>query len=154
MIPPGGEGEITLSVNTRGYRHRIRKSARVNTNDPVLNVVELAVLAYVREAISLSPRYIFFEHPEGSPSTKVVEIKANLDKALTLEPAGSNLKTYVDYSLEEVSEGKRFRLRLSASPGQAKYYKGFIRFKTNYPEKPFVFIRIKGHFTAAPKKSG
>ena len=32
-IPPGGEGKITLSVDTRGYQGKIHKTARIFTND-------------------------------------------------------------------------------------------------------------------------
>jgi len=47
-ILPGGEGKITLKVNTKGYEGKIYKSALVNTNDREQNAVHLGIKAFVK----------------------------------------------------------------------------------------------------------
>ena len=55
-IPPGGEGKITLKVNTKGYEGKIYKGALVNTNDHEHNAVHLGIKAFVKVPVSVSPR--------------------------------------------------------------------------------------------------
>ena len=50
-IPPGGEGKITLKVNTKGYDGWISKRARVHTNDPRRRIMKLTLKAFVKVAI-------------------------------------------------------------------------------------------------------
>ena len=147
MIPPGGEGKITLRVNTRGYVDRIRKSAKVNTNDPALNVVHIALLAYVKVPVYLSSHYVFLRGPQGARVTRFVEIRAGLDKPLALERGEFTLQGKVNYVLEEIEKGRRFKIGFTNVSDGSGSYAGFLRFKTNYPEKPFFDIRIRGRFS-------
>jgi hypothetical protein len=143
-IPPGGEGRITLKVNTRGYDGRIHKSARVSTNEPGLKAVNVAVKAFIKPSIFLSRPYVNLSGPEGQSVTKSVEIKAGLEEPLRLEPAGFNLEGKVSYSIEEIEKGRRFKVRFSNTSDRTGSYTGFLKLKTNYFEKPEIFIRIRG----------
>ena len=98
-IPPGGEGKITLKVNTKGYEGKIYKSALVNTNDLKQNAVHLGIKAFVKVPVSVSPRYVSFYGKAGQSINRVVEIKAGLSKPLTLTRDQFDLKGKVKYRL-------------------------------------------------------
>ncbi len=147
-IPPGGEGKITLKVHTKGYEGEIYKNAMVNTNDPVLNVVNLWIKAFVKVPIHLSSRYLYLSGVEGEEVTKEVQIRSNLDKPLVLTPGQSNLERKLTYTIEETVKGREFQIRITAIPGPPRTYYGFLRLKTNYPEAPDITIGIRGRFTA------
>ena len=71
-IPPGGEGKITLKVNTKGYEGKIYKGALVNTNDREQNAVNLGIKAFVKVPVLISPRYVSFYGKAGQSISKVV----------------------------------------------------------------------------------
>ena len=153
-IPPGGEGKITLSIRTKGYEGAHQWSAKVNTNDPRMKVLTLSIKAFVKALIYLSPRYVNLRGTEGQSITGVVEIRAGLDKPLTLEPGQFNLEDKVKYTIEEIEKGRRFKVHFTNIPGPSQTYRGFLKLKTNYPEKPEVTIWIKGRFAKAKKGEG
>ena len=151
-IPPGGEGKITLKVHTKGYEGSIHKSARVNTNDRMLNVVNLGIKAFVKVPIYLSTRYVSLHGRAGQGITRIVEINAGLDKPLTLAPEEFNLDGKLTYRIEEVEKGQEFKIHFTSIPDPPQTYYGFLNLKTNYPEKPIISIKIRGRFLKDKKK--
>ena len=153
-IPPGGEGKITLSVRTEGYQGQIRKTARVYTNDPRAKETALRLKAFVKAPIYLRPRYVNLSGLEGERVIRTMEIRAGLDKPLELSPESFNLEGKLSYTVEEIEKGRRFILRFNSIPLSAQTYKGFLKLKTNYPEKPTIKIKIRGRFVKAKKSAG
>jgi len=145
-IPPGGQGEITLQIDTKGYEGKIRKKAKVYTNDPRNKLEVLRIEAFVKAVISVSPKYVSLKGMADRKITKTVRVRAQEDKPLKLEPSHFNLSNKVDYRIEEVEAGREFRIHFTSIPGNAGIYRGFLKLKTNYPERPEITIRIKGKF--------
>ena len=143
-IPPGGEGKIKLRVRTKGYQGSVHKSAKVYHNDPNRGVLVLKMTANVKVPIYLSSRYVRLYGKEGQSVTRVVDIKAELDKPLKLSPIEFNLSDKLSYTIEEIEKGKKFRIRFKSIPGPPQTYTGFLKIKTNYPEKPEITVRIRG----------
>jgi len=145
-IPPGEEGKITLSIRTKGYRGTNYWITKVDTNDPKMKVVNLEVKAFIKAPIFLFPRYVALYGKEGQSITRVIEIRAGLDKPLILSPTGFNLEGKLTYTLEEIEKGRRFKIRFTSIPGPSQTYYGYLNLKTNYPEMPEITIRIMGQF--------
>jgi len=145
-IPPGGEGEITLQVDTTGYEGKIRRKAKVYTNDPRSKVEVLRIEAFVKAVISVSPKYVSLKGMADRKITKTVTVRAQEDKPLKLEPSRFNLSNKVDYRIEEVEAGREFRIHFTSIPDNVGIYRGFLKLKTNYPERPEITIRIKATF--------
>ena len=144
VVPPGGEGKITLQVTTKGYQGSVHKSAKVHHNDPKRGAVVLRINANVKVPIYLSSRYIRLYGKEGQSVTRVVDIKAELDKPLKLSPIEFNLSDKLSYTIEEIEKGKKYRIRFKSIPGPPQTYTGFLKLKTNYTEKPEITVRIRG----------
>jgi len=149
-IPPGGEGKITLRVNTSDYQGEIRKRARVYTNDPRNSVEVLSIKAFVKVPIYLSPKYVYLRGLAGRKITKTVRIRVEGNNPLKLEPIHFDLSKKVTYRIEEIEAGRIFKVHFTSIPGPAGIYRGVLKLKTNYPEKPEITIRIIGKF----KKGG
>ena len=145
-IPPGGEGKITLRIDTGGYEGKIRKTAKVYTNEAQNNVAVLSIKAFVKVPIYLSPRYVYLRGLATQEITKTVKITAGADKPLKLEPSHFDMSETVTYSIEEVEAGRVFKIHFTSIPGTAGTYRGVLRLKTNYPEKPEISIPITGRF--------
>ncbi|MFC1884212.1 hypothetical protein ACFL2O_05530 [Thermodesulfobacteriota bacterium] len=85
----------------------------------------------------------FYVSP-GKKVTRVVEIVGMLGKPLALEPVEFNLPEDVVYSIEEVEEGKKFRIHFTNVPGKPHSFRGRLKLKTNYPEKSQIILKIRG----------
>lgn len=151
VIPPGGEGGIKLRVETKGYSGPKHWSAKVYTNDPRKKIAEIGLKAFVKAPIRLSSRYVYLYGTEGKTISQEVEILAGLERPLTLQPIEFSLDPLVTYRLLEIEKGCRFHIRFSSNPSSQKTYQGFLKLKTNYPEKPEIIIWIRGRWVKARK---
>lgn len=145
-IPPGGEGKITLRVNTRGYDGRIRKTARIYTNDPRNSQETFVIEALIKTPIAMSERMVFLYGTSQETITRSVDIRGDLDKPLVLEPADYTLDNKVRFNIEEVTRGKHYRVTFTSIPNAGNYYQGLLKLRTSYPEKPELVIYVRGKF--------
>ena len=131
-----------MQVRTGGFRGEKAWEAKVYTDDPNSKEFTLAVKAFVKPALTLSSGKVSFYLNKNEVITKTVEIKGELPNPLTLVPSQFNLEGRVTYRIDELEKGKRFRLVFQNVPGQSGTFRGFLRLKTNYTEKPDVLIWI------------
>ena len=143
-IPPGGEGKITLKINTKGYDGKFRRAARVYTNDPSSSMETLTLEVFVKTPIQVSPRSVYIQGKATETLTRFVDIKGDPAKPLKIQVADFTLSQRLTYSIEEISPGKRFRINFTTIPNVAGHYRGRLLLKTNYPEKPELAIFVRG----------
>ena len=146
VIPPGGEGKVTLKVDTKGYEGNVRKSARIYSNDPSSRIQTIRLDGFIRRPVSLSQKTVFLQGYSSEIIIKTVKIKGGLDKPLHLEPLQFTLDQWLKYRIEEVQPGRLYQVHFTTIPGNYHYYQGSLRLKTNYPERPEVEIQIRGRF--------
>jgi hypothetical protein len=146
FIPPGGEGKITLKFNTRAYEGKVRKAARVYTNDPKNPHETLVFDAVVKTPIVLSDRMVLLQGTTQETITKSVDIKGELNKPLKLEPVDYTLDKKVKFNIEEITQGKQYRVTFTSIPNVGNYYQGTLKLRTSYPEKPELVIFVRGRF--------
>lgn len=145
-VPPGGEGKITLKVNTKGYQGNVRKSARVKTNDPEKQTVLLVLKAIVKVPITVSSKYVQLYGKGDKEVSKTIKIVAELNKSLNLTVTDFTLKNKLKYTIETVQKGKEYRLRFTSIPDIKENFRGTLKLKTNYAEKPEISFVIHGRF--------
>ncbi len=139
-------------MRTKGYKGAKQWGATVYTNDPRWKQVILTVKAFVKPVITVSHRYVNLYGMEGESIAREVEIRAGLDKPLTLKLIQFNLEGRLTYAIGEIKKGRRFQIRFTSIPGPPQTYQGFLKLKTNYPEKPEIIIRIRGRFVKKMKE--
>lgn len=145
-IPPGGEGKITLKLNTTGYEGKVRKAARVYTNDPKTPQEILVIDALVKTPIMVSDKMVFLQGTTQETIIRSIDIKGELNKPLKLEPVDYTLDKKVKFNIEEVTKGKHYRVTFTSIPNVGNYYQGLLKLRTSYPEKPELVIRVRGKF--------
>ena len=145
-IPPGGEGKITLKLNTTGYEGKVRKAARVYTNDPKTPQEILVIDALVKTPIMVSDKMVFLQGTTQETIIKSIDIKGELNKPLKLEPVDYTLDKKVKFNIEEVTKGKHYRVTFTSIPNVGNYYQGLLKLRTSYPEKPELVIHVRGKF--------
>ena len=150
-VPPGGEGKITLKVDTKGYQGTLRKSARVKTNDPENQNMVLAIKATVKVPIYVSTRYVNLFGKGDREVGKTVKIRAELDNPLNLTVADFTLENKVKYAITTVLKGKEYSIQFTSLPKVKENFSGILKLQTNYPEKPEITIVVHGRFEPAEK---
>jgi len=143
-IPPGGEGRVVLQVRTKGYQGPIKKTGVVITDDPRNESITLALKAEVKVPIFISSRHVYLSAPVGQTATRQVELKGELDQPLTLEPAAFDLEGKVAYEIEELEQGKHYRVTFRTLGVEADSFMGALTLKTSYADMPEVQMRIRG----------
>jgi hypothetical protein len=145
-IPPGGEGKITLKVSTSGYEGNVRKTAKVYSNDPSIQVETITLSAYVKVPIQLSSKIVFLQGKRTVAAKRTVEVKGGLEKPLKIEPVEFSLSDRLSYEIVEVNPGKLYQVHFTSIPNTGDSFQGILRLKTNYPEKPEIRIYLRGRF--------
>jgi hypothetical protein len=155
VIPPGGEGRITLKINTRGYRGDILKRARIYTNEPGNRYQAVSIKVLVKVPIYVTSQHVDLRGPADRRITASVTVKGDGTKDLKLEETEFTLNEKVTYTLEEVQAGKLYKIHFTRLPGEVGVYRGILKLKTTYPENPELAIRITAQFykvSEPPKK--
>ena len=146
-IPPGGEGTVTLKLDTRGYKGDVLKRAKVYTNDPLQKMILLTIKAHIRVVIYVSSTYVTLRGKKGQTVSKMVEIRAEREEPLKIDPTLFDLSEHVTYRIEEVEKDRVYRIHFTNIPGTLNYYRGTLKLKTNYSIKPEIVIWVRGRFT-------
>jgi hypothetical protein len=146
LIPPNGEGKIKLKINTKGFEGPERWVVKVFSNDPRWRVAVLDLRANVKTVITLAGSPVFFTGKKNAPITEEVEISTATDKPLILTPERFTLSDKVTYSLSEIEKEKRYKVTFQHVAAKRENYRGFLKLKTNFAEKPDVTIWIIGRF--------
>jgi hypothetical protein len=146
VIPPGGVGSIILKVNTSGYSGKVRWQTRIFNNDPA-NPVEMIVMeGILKPAIVFWPTVVFLKGSQNESIAGSVRIEGKLNKRLEIEPLSFSLAKQVNYKIVELEPGKVYEVRFMSVPNGGKRYRGFLKLKTGYEEKPEIVIPIWGDF--------
>jgi len=146
IIPPTAQGKITVNINTRGFEGPERWLVKVFSNDPKWKEAVLDLRANVKPVIVLTDSTVFFSGKKNTSMTREIEIRTGLDKPLILTLEEFTLSGKVTYSLSEIEKGKRYRVTFQNVAGKAENYRGFLKLKTNFIEKPEVTLWIIGRF--------
>jgi hypothetical protein len=105
--------------------------------------VRIALRGIVKVPIKVMPRRARLYGKEDQMISKMIEVSADLDKPLELVPVHFNLDGKIVYTIEEVEKGRRFKIHFTTIPSPPQAYRGFLKLKTNYPEKPELTIWIR-----------
>jgi hypothetical protein len=143
-IPPGGEGTITLEVNTKKKQGNIHQTARVFSNDPKNSELTIGMKGNVWTPIYLSPKYARLTGVLGEKTKTTIRLKSQKQEPLTLKLVSVSIPDKVDVELKETEKGRTWELRVDNKVRQQENYSGQIKLTTNYPDKPELTVRISG----------
>jgi len=146
LIPPNGQGKITVEIETKGFQGSERWVARIFSNDPKWKEAVLDLRANVKPVITITGAPVFLGGRKKAPMTGEVEVCTELDKPLVLTPERFTLSGKVTYSLAEIEKGKQYRVSFQNVTRKRENYRGSLKLKTNFAEKPDVIIWIIGRF--------
>jgi hypothetical protein len=146
LIPPNGEGKIKVKIDTKGFDGPKQWVMKVFSNDPKWKEAVLDLRANVKPVITITGAPVFLGGKKKAPTTGEAEISTGLDQPLILTPEQFTLSGKVTYSISEIEKEKRYRVTFQNVARKGESYRGFLKLKTNFAEKPEVTLWIIGRF--------
>jgi hypothetical protein len=153
QIPPGGEGKITIKVNTNGYGGRtLTKSIAVKTDSPVTPLLDLTVIGNVNNFVRIIPNRVILNGFTGDPIKRTVKIIPEEKYPFKMVGDRTVRKKYIRYELEEANrpEKTEYVLTVANLKKQKGRYFETIRLKTDSKIRPEISIRVYGNILDRP----
>ena len=141
-LEPGQSGEFPFAMNSSKLRGNFSKSITVTSNDPVTSSLRLTLRGEVKQYVEITPQTATFGRiTDQEPKTRELTIVNNTDKPLELELKHEPSDKYV-YKLDEVEKGKRYSLKVTASPPFAEgTLNSSLTIATNIDEQKEIQVR-------------
>lgn len=148
QIPPGGEGKITIKVNTTGYGGKtLVKKITVNTDAPVNPLLHLTVVGNVNNFVTIIPQRVILRGFAGDQITHKVKIIPEGKYPFKIVGGRTIQKKNIRYELEETKRSKmaEYVLTIANLKKEKGRYFETIRLKTDSKIRPEIKIRVYGN---------
>lgn len=129
-IPPGGSGELVMTIRTTGLRRPTKKSATIESNDPNHPKVVVTSGGDIKAVLVTEPAYPIFEGLRGDVLTQTVKIKREAPGKLAILGVKASGTTEVEHEIVETKPGEEFdlHLRLKTAGSKGLYEGASLRF--------------------------
>jgi len=145
VIPPGGTGKVTLSIDTSVVRGEFEKKAVVWSKDPPRRSIALYLRGKVKALISLKPGgYLALWGVKGEVPKDHLDIINNQKHPLKIIGIDNDMPDHVKWQLKEIEPGYVYRLEvedISQTPG---VYHAHLIIKTDNSAKPRLVVIVHG----------
>ena len=142
VTPPQGKGRIMLEFQAMAMSGEMQKTIAVHSNDPAKPVIAIALKGMVWQPLEISPGVAVMKTTalQSQELSTVVRIINHTDQPISLKEPASNNKHFLP-RLETITEGKEFRLTVSAKPPfPAGMLSANITIATSSTERPVLTI--------------
>ncbi len=124
VVGPGESEPLRLSYNTKKVRAKVSQTVTINTNDPKNPTIAIQVKGGIKQLFEMSPnpRITFTGLEKGSSASKELMLTSNIDEKvkLTVDEAAARGSEAFNVQLEELDEGKKYKLTVMTRPGELK----------------------------------
>ena len=145
-VPPGGEGKISMKVNTRGYGGRtLRKTITVITNDTVTPNTTLTVSGSIENFVTITPRVLRLTGKIGDELKSVVKIIPESKYPFSITAIHARNGKNIKYELNEnrsASGGKEYAITVENVKKDAGSYYDILILKTDSKIQPEIKITV------------
>lgn len=142
-VPPGGQGKLTVKIDSNGYGGGFHRFLTVFTNDPIQPRLRLTMKGKIKPLIEVLPGNLIAlsgvvgEVPEGS-----LDLKAT-DKPFHITGMQTDLEGKIRHEIETVEDGRHYRLKVK-NTAPAGSYRGGIKLQTDLAAKNQIVVQVKG----------
>lgn len=159
MIPPGGEGNVTLEVKTDNLKGKTTKSMVVISNDPDWPELKFQLTAIIKPLFQISPQeQVRIQIQKGESWSDEFTIKSidGLPFKIT-DVKTSNEQFEVNYSSIDPVKKNRYLLKFSASSDIAIGHVNtrieiYTDISDSIPEKIRIYGSVEGSISYYPKR--
>ncbi|MBF0412122.1 MAG: hypothetical protein HQK70_05360 [Desulfamplus sp.] len=145
-MPPGGEGKISIKVNTRGYGGRkLMKTIAVMTNDSKNPEISLTVSGNVDKFVTITPSVVRLNGKVGEELKSMVKVIPEDKYPFTVTKIRAQEGKDIKYELKEeksVSGGKEYSVSVENLKKDAGFYYDVLILETDSKIQPEIKINI------------
>jgi len=148
QLPPGGEGKITIKVDTHGYGgKKLTKHGTIITNDPKRPKIKLTITGNVEKFVTITPPRVQLMGPPGQPLTASLNIIPEKKYAFKIIGAKAEKGEHITVSVREEkrSEGTGYVLTVQNLKKDKGRYVDTIILKTTSRIQPTIKIQVYGN---------
>ena len=146
-IPPGTEGTIQATFDTKQFAGRKAKDIRVHTNDPLSPVTTLTLRGEISVEVQVQPAQLYLGRlRRGSPVTRTVTVLYDENKSLEITDitnANPALSVRAENAQVEGKKGKALRVSVSETAPRGPL-NDTITVSTTSTKKPTISIPVVG----------
>ncbi len=153
-VPPGGQGEITLSIKPYSVMRQFRKETRIFTNAPEHSEFSLVLTGTAKPFIEIQPSHIV--RLRGAPGDHLqgqVRFTSHLPGPFQITSFRTNIPDKIDVNLKAVETDRVYVLEVKNKSQTSGPYAGLIELTTNSKERPRLIVRVFGEIYL-PSASG
>lgn len=148
VVPPGGIGKITLTIDTNRVMGMFRKKAVVWSNDLHRRSVSLYLIGEVKPHISLEPDdSLSLIGVKGKIPQRHIDIINNTKNPVKITKIDNFLTDHIRWRLKEVKPGYIYRLEVEDISRVGGDYVGHLAVQTDHSEMPELIIMIRGQIS-------
>jgi hypothetical protein len=144
-IPPGGQGNITLTIKPFSVIHQFKKETKVSLNDPDQPLVHLTMTGVAQPFIEIQPSHIV--RLRGAPGDNLrgqVRFTSHLPGPFQITHYRTTIPDKIDISLKPEVPNKVYVLEVRNKGQQSGSYAGLIELFTTSKERPRLIVRVFG----------
>jgi len=144
-IPPGGQGEINLSIKPYSVVRQFRKETRIFTNDREHAEFSLALTGTAKPFIEIQPSHII--RLRGAPGDNLqgwVRFTSHLPGAFKITDYRTNIPDKIEVNLKAVEADRVYVLEVKNKSQNSGPYAGLVELNTTSKERPRLIVRVFG----------
>jgi uncharacterized protein YgiM (DUF1202 family) len=144
IIPAGGEGKITLNVDTARFKGQISKSASVTTNDPSQPNMRLVINANVTTFIDVLPRdVVTFRQYRGEEKKQELTVRSNEGGKLDIKDVQVNGES-IRHEISRTSDSEHQLSVWLDKEAPIGNVSGSLKLLTSSAKEPNVTVTVRG----------
>jgi len=144
-IPPGGQGNITLTLKPFSVIHQFKKETKVRLNDPDQPLLLLTLTGVAQPFIEIQPSHIV--RLRGAPGDNLlgqVRFISHLPTPFKITEYRTNIPDKIEVTLKAEVPDKIYVLEVRNKGQQSGPYAGLIELFTNSEKRPRLIVRVFG----------
>lgn len=144
-IPPGGQGEINLTIKPYSVIHQFQKKSKIRFNDPEHPEVVLTLKGVSRPFIEIQPSHVV--RLRGAPGQDLqgqVRFISHLPVPWQITGFRTNIPDKIDVTLKAEVPDKVYVLEVRNKNTATGPYNGLIELMTTSKERPRLIVRVFG----------
>jgi hypothetical protein len=144
-IPPGGQGDISLTIKPFSVLHQFKKEAKVKLDDPDRPSLVLTLTGMAQPFIEIQPSHIV--RLRGAPGDDIqgqVRFISHLPTPFKITQFRTNIPNRIEVTLKPEVPDKVYVLEVRNKEQQSGAYAGLIELFTNSEKRPRLIVRVFG----------
>ena len=154
LIPPGGEGRVTLTIAPYSVLRQFTKRTTVFLNDPQHPQLVLTLKGYGKPFIEIQPSHIV--RLRGTPEEDLrgqVRFISHLPEPWEITAAHTNIPNDIEVRVIPKEPGRVYVVEVRNKRREAGHYAGVIRLSTTSAKRPRLIMRVFGDITIPSSES-